>query len=83
MVPPLPKTVVKTPGGKLFLSRTSAIILVVAMVMSEVDDAPFQHVKSPQITAIAKFHPRTAHGKLKAVITPIIPKGFHYSIITC
>jgi len=53
------------------------------MVISEVDDAPFQHVKSPQITAIAKFHPRTAHGKLKAVITPIIPKGFHYSIITC
>ena len=47
------------------------------MVISEVDDAPFQHVKSPQIDTIVKFYPRTAHGKLKAVITPIIPKGFN------
>jgi len=45
--------------------------------------APFQHVKFPQIAAIAKFQPNTAQGKLNAVITPITPKGFHYSIIKC
>lgn len=33
--------------------------------------------------AIAKFQPKTAQGKLNAVTTPIIPKGFHYSIIKC
>jgi hypothetical protein len=38
-------------------------------------------VMFPQIIEIAKFHPKTAWGKLKAVITPTIPRGFHYSII--
>lgn len=78
---PPPNTVVNTPGGQLFFSNTSAIIFVVAIVTKLVVVAPFHRVKSPQIAAIAKFHPKTAQGKLKAVITPIKPKGFHYSII--
>ena len=48
-----------------------------------VDGAPFQTQTSPQIKPNAKFHPRTATGKLKAVIMPITPNGFHYSIIKC
>jgi hypothetical protein len=56
---------------------------VVARVTNEVEEAPFHKVRSPQMAAMAKFHPRTAHGKLKAVMTPIRPKGFHYSIIKC
>ena len=39
-------------------------------------EAPFQTVQSPHTAAIAKFHPKGAAGKLKAVITPITPKGF-------
>jgi len=64
-----------------FFSRTSVITLPSATVTSEVDDAPFQIVRSPQIIAIAIFQPATATGKLKAVITPIKPSGFHYSIM--
>lgn len=48
-----------------------------------VEGAPFHTQTSPQIKPNAKFHPRTATGKLKAVIIPIIPRGFHYSIIKC
>lgn len=40
-------------------------------------------MRSPQIKAIAAFQPLTATGKLKAVMTPMWPKGFHYSIIKC
>lgn len=46
-----------------------------------VDGAPFQTQTSPQINPNAKFHPNTATGKLKAVIIPTTPNGFHYSII--
>ena len=52
-----------------------------AILTKEVEEAPFQRVKSPAIMAIPKFHPKTAQGKLKAEITAINPKGFHYSII--
>lgn len=46
-----------------------------------VEGAPFHTITSPQINPSARFHPKTATGKLKAVMIPIIPKGFHYSII--
>lgn len=78
---PLPKQVAKTPGGHLFISRTSAIMRVVAIVIRLVVEAPFHIVRSPQIAAIAKFQPSTAQGKLNAVITPIRPRGFHCSIM--
>ncbi len=70
MVLPGPITVVSTPSGNLFLSSTSARIFVTAKVTREVVEAPFHTVKSPQIMAIARFHPKTAQGKLNAVITP-------------
>lgn len=54
-----------------------------ATVTKDVVGAPFHTTKSPQMKAIAAFHPNTAHGKLKAVITPTIPSGFHNYIIKC
>ena len=54
-----------------------------ALVVKHVVKAGFQTTKSPHIKANAQFQPKTAYGKLKAVITPTIPSGFHYSIITC
>lgn len=45
--------------------------------------APFQQTQFPQIKAIAAFHPNTAQGKLKAVMTPTIPRGFHTYIMKC
>lgn len=67
--------------GRLFFLKTSWKMLVMAMVMRLVVGAPFQHTRFPQMSAMAAFHPSTAQGKLKAVITPIIPSGFHYSIM--
>jgi len=78
-----PWTTVNTLGLILFLTRTSAIILAVAMVTKEVVGAPFQIIRSPQIKAIAAFHPKTAQGKLNAVMTPTIPNGFQTYIIKC
>jgi hypothetical protein len=66
---------------KPFFSNTSATILVVAMEVSEVVKAPFHITMSPQMNAMAQFQPDTASGKLKAVMTPIIPSGFHTSIM--
>lgn len=40
-------------------------------------------IQFPQIKAIAAFHPKTAFGKLNAVIIPTIPKGFQTYIIKC
>jgi len=51
------------------------------MVINGADGAPFQRQRSPQVAAIQKFHPKTAHGKLKAVMIPTSPSGFHYSIM--
>ena len=51
--------------------------------MSETVGAAFQQMRSPQIKAIAAFHPKTAHGKLKAVMHPTIPSGFQTSIMKC
>lgn len=78
-----PCNTVRTLGFILFFYSTSAIILAVVTVTNEVEGAPFQVSKSPQIKAIAAFQPNTAHGKLNAVITPTIPKGFHTYIIKC
>jgi hypothetical protein len=78
-----PCTTVITLGLILFFLKTSPIILAVAIVTKEVEGAPFQVTKSPQIKAIAAFQPKTAHGKLNAVITPTIPKGFQTYIMKC
>lgn len=52
-----------------------------AIVINGADGAPFQRQRSPTVAAIQKFHPKTAHGKLKAVMIPTSPSGFHYSIM--
>lgn len=57
------------------------ITLVVIVDNNEALGAAFKIVILPVIIEIAKFHPKTALGKLKAVITPTIPRGFHYSTI--
>jgi hypothetical protein len=57
------------------------ISLAVAIVANEADSAPFQSTRFPQIKDIAQCHPKTALGKLKAVITPTNPNGLYYSII--
>lgn len=38
---------------------------------------------SPLTSAIEAFHPKTATGKLNAVMTPIGPRGFHCSSRKC
>ena len=47
-------------------------MFVVAIETKFVDGEPFQTHKSPQINARAIFHPKTAVGKLNAVIIPTI-----------
>lgn len=63
------------------LTRTSLIIFYVAIAQRQVVRAGFQTIKSPQIKAIAAFQPLTATGKLKAVMQPMSPSGFHCSIM--
>jgi len=53
----------------------------VAIAINGVVGAGFHKVIFPPIIDKAKFHPKTAFGKLKAVITPTTPNGFHYSIM--
>jgi hypothetical protein len=65
----------------LLASKTEPINLVQAMLTKFVEGAPFQMLQLPQIAESAKFQPITAAGKLKAVIIPTKPKGFHYSIM--
>jgi len=79
---PAPQTTVQI-LLKPFFSKTSPTIFPRATVQRLVDSEPFQITVSPQIRASATFHPLTATGKLKAVITPTFPIGFHYSIIKC
>ena len=52
---------------------------VVATDVSGVVGAPFQICVFPQVKLIAEFQPNGATGKLKAVIIPIVPSGFHCS----
>jgi hypothetical protein len=68
-------------GFNLFLDNTSAIIFAVAIVTKDEVGEPFHNTKFPHINAIAAFQVKTAFGKLKAVITPTIPKGFHTYIM--
>ena len=58
-------------------------IIYVAIEHRQVVSAGFQIIKSPQMNAMVAFHPLTATGKLKAVMQPIIPSGFHCSIMKC
>ena len=67
--------------GSPFFSKIFYIILTVAIAIKGVVGAGFHKVIFPPIIDNAKFHPKTAFGKLKAVITPTIPNGFHYSIM--
>jgi hypothetical protein len=55
--------------------------LIKAIEINGVDGAGFQMVMLPVIIDKAKFQKYTAHGKLKAEMTPTIPSGFHYSRI--
>ena len=57
------------------------MICAVAMVTREDAGAPFHVTVSPQISAMAAFQAKTAFGKLKAVMTPTVPKGFHTYIM--
>ena len=66
-----------------FFFNTSAITLEVAMVTIDDCGDPFHVMTLPQIRAIAAFQPKTALGKLNAVIIPTIPKGFQIYIIKC
>ena len=53
-------------------------MFVVAIETKFVEGDPFQTHKSPQINASAIFHPRTAVGKLNAVIIPTILYNLSY-----
>ena len=57
--------------------------LPVAMVTNGVVSLPLHMIVLPVMSPIAVFQPYTAQGKLKAVIIPIDPIGFHCSIIMC
>lgn len=64
-----------------FSESTSVKIFAMAIVIRGVVGAPFHIIESPQTNPIHAFHPKTAAGKLKAVMTPTIPRGFHVSIM--
>lgn len=79
--PPIQQVTI--PLGRLFFSKIELIICMVAILKVAAEGPGFHITQLPQIREIAKFQPKTAFGKLKAVITPTIPKGFHYSIMKC
>jgi len=64
---------VKAALETLFFSKISTIIFVVATPQRGVVGESFHIVIFPQTAARVKFHPKTAVGKLKAVMTPISP----------
>jgi len=76
-----PVTILQIAPGKLFLSKTRSRIFVNAILKSGVEGAPFQILVLPQTIEIALFQPKTAAGKLKALIIPTLPSGFHASNI--
>lgn len=76
-----PWRTVSTLGFIPFFLKTSPIIWEVARVTSDEAGAPFQVIVSPQMSPMAAFQAKTALGKLKAVITPTVPRGFQTSII--
>ena len=75
-----PQTAVHTAGGIELVARTSCTILVTATETRGVEGAPFQRVQLPQTRLRQWFQPNTATGKLKAVMIPTTPSGFHCSI---
>lgn len=77
---PSPQQTVKTLLNPKFY-RTSVMIFPMATVVKQVVRAGFQIIVFPHINERAVFHPHTATGKLKAVMTPTIPTGFQTSII--
>ena len=53
--------------------------MVTATDTRGVEGAPFQRVQFPQTRLRQWFQPNTATGKLKAVMMPTTPNGFHCS----
>ena len=45
----------------------------------KLETSSYHRVQLPQTIPIAWFHPNTATGKLKAVMIPTSPRGFHVS----
>mmetsp|Transcript_64943 Transcript_64943/g.153506 ORF Transcript_64943/g.153506 Transcript_64943/m.153506 type:complete len:376 (-) Transcript_64943:218-1345(-) len=78
-----PHTSVATAPGCPLRSRTSAMIFCVATAKRLDVGAVFQTWVFPQIMDTLAFHPNTAFGKLKAVMMPTLPSGFHVSSSTC
>ena len=78
MSEPRPTTTLKTPA-KSCLSMMGAIMFRAARAVRGVFDEGFQITESPQTAAIMAFQDQTATGKLKAVMTPIRPRGCHCS----
>mmetsp|Transcript_52576 Transcript_52576/g.72882 ORF Transcript_52576/g.72882 Transcript_52576/m.72882 type:complete len:254 (+) Transcript_52576:425-1186(+) len=76
---PVPWATARTPGGTPLRSRTSATIFEVATVVSGMVSAPFQRLQLPHIMEMEAFQPKTATGKLNAVIMPHVPSGFQHS----
>jgi hypothetical protein len=56
---------------------------LVAIAVRGVSRLGFQTSESPQTAASIAFQPHTAHGKLKAVITPTGPSGRYCSFMMC
>ena len=73
-----PITRANTPA-KPWRSRTESAIFWVAMAVRGVSSEGFQTTVSPQAAATSAFHDHTATGKLKALITPMGPRGCHCS----
>ncbi len=82
IVEPGPITVLKIWGASTE-DKTSLHMFCTAIVQSGVVDEGFQMVVLPQMAAINAFQLQTATGKLKALITPTIPRGCHCSYIRC
>jgi hypothetical protein len=74
-----PHTVVQTAGETELAASTSWTTLVTAIEVRGVEGAPFHKVQLPQTRLRQWFQPKTATGKLKAVMIPTTPRGFHCS----
>ena len=77
---PLPMTRLNTPCQPVS-ARTRSTMRVTASAQSGVGEAGFQSTTSPQTPARKAFQAHTATGKLKAEMTPTVPRGCHCSVI--
>ena len=76
---PRPTTTLNTPAIS-YLSITGAMISITARAVKGVLELKASRTTtSPQTAAMRAFQDQTATGKLKAVITPIGPRGSHCS----